>query len=377
MCFYYNQTEAERARYVKLLRLMGSLSNLFSASDKPYLDSRVTENLFCMCLGAKNLARFDCTADAQKGNVGIGIKTWVSSNGMQKIAEFNRLRPTYANLRGTDLIQKIAAYRNERIAFTMRAYNLNQMIYHCTVRSSGMIHVQECSLDTIDVDRIHIHRDSGQNIAFTDGKNEYSFNMSKSVLLKRFNNMQIVDEFPVQIIDNPYQALLDAFENGVQQQNIYAQRPHIYLGLYSISHGQKIVPKKSGLNHWNACGRPRSPNEIYIPIHSKDHRKTPDFFPPRDTPFILELPNGNEISAKVCQDNSKALMSNPNTVLGQWLLRDVFHLNEKELVTYSMLETLGIDSVIIEKISEERYRINFAKIGSYEKFIGAAPEDSE
>ncbi|MDO4425218.1 MAG: NgoFVII family restriction endonuclease [Planctomycetia bacterium] len=376
MCFYHNQTVEERQKYVKLLGLMGSLSNLFSTSDKPYLDSRVTENLFCLCLGAKNLARFDCTADAQKGNVGIGIKTWVSSNAMQKIAEFNRLRPSYVNLTGIELVRKIADFRNDRIAFTMRNYNINQMIYHCTVRSSGKIYIQECPLDFIDVDNIQIRRDHNHNIAFSDGINEYSFNMSKSVLLKRFNNMKIVEEFPVQIIEDPYQALLDAFDNGIQH-NIYSQKPHIYLGLYSVKKRKKFIPEKSGLNQWNGGGRARTADEIYIPIRQPDHQKTPNFFPPRDTSFILELPNGNEISAKLCQDNSKALMSNPNSALGKWLLRDVLHLQEGELLTYEMLERLGIDSVVIEKISEERYRINFAKIGSYEKFMGTVAEDSE
>lgn len=33
----------------------------------------------------------------------------------------------------------------------------------------------------------------------------------------------------------------------------------------------------------------------------------------------------------------KSIMSNPNKALGKWLLRDVFELPEKTLVTYDML----------------------------------------
>lgn len=38
-----------------------------------------------------------------------------------------------------------------------------------------------------------------------------------------------------------------------------------------------------------------------------------------------------------------------------------------------MLEKYGIDAVEITKNSEDKYSINFAKIGSYEQFMG---EDS-
>ncbi|MBF2056658.1 MAG: hypothetical protein IGQ45_05400 [Cyanobacterium sp. T60_A2020_053] len=73
--------------------------------------------------------------------------------------------------------------------------------------------------------------------------------------------------------------------------------------------------------------------------------------------------------SKVCQDNNKALMSYSNKELGQWILRKVLKLKEGELLTYDKLQTVGIDSVRIDKINDLEYEINFAKIGSYEKFI--------
>ncbi len=95
MNFYKEMTTDEQKNYYcKMLEMIGSLSNLFSESPKPYLVSRVTENLFCRCLDAENLSRSDVTADAKKNSVGIGIKTWVGSN-LQKIAEFNSLKKTY------------------------------------------------------------------------------------------------------------------------------------------------------------------------------------------------------------------------------------------------------------------------------------------
>lgn len=60
-------------------------------------------------------------------------------------------------------------------------------------------------------------------------------------------------------------------------------------------------------------------------------------------------------------------MSNPNKALGKWLLRDVFELPEKTLVTYDMLRIFGVDSVMFTKLEEKKYRIDFCVLGTYEK----------
>lgn len=72
--------------------------------------------------------------------------------------------------------------------------------------------------------------------------------------------------------------------------------------------------------------------------------------------------------AKVCQDDAKALMSNPNEDLGKWLLRDVLSLTENELVTYEKLENIGIDTVQLNKFEDETYEINFKGLGTYETY---------
>jgi len=83
------------------------------------------------------------------------------------------------------------------------------------------------------------------------------------------------------------------------------------------------------------------------------------------------------MSAKVCQDNSKALMSNPNSALGKWLLRDVLNLREKELLNYDKLQTIGLDTVVIYKIDNEHFDIDFTRVGSYEKFEVENGENNE
>ena len=66
--------------YFEMLQLMASISKLFSESSTPYLDYRLTENLFCKYYNAQNDAR-SCTAyDARLANLGIGIKTFIIRN---------------------------------------------------------------------------------------------------------------------------------------------------------------------------------------------------------------------------------------------------------------------------------------------------------
>jgi hypothetical protein len=46
--------------------------------------------------------------------------------------------------------------------------------------------------------------------------------------------------------------------------------------------------------------------------------------------FNLQIPTGEIFSAKVCQENSKALMTNPNKALSDWLLSEKFYSLKKE-----------------------------------------------
>ena len=71
-------------------------------------------------------------------------------------------------------------------------------------------------------------------------------------------------------------------------------------------------------------------------------------------------------------------MSNPNKILGKWLLRNVFELPERTLLTYHMLEIFDVDCVIFTKHGDLDYSIDFAKAGTYEAFYGIEnDEDNE
>ncbi|MEE1002696.1 MAG: NgoFVII family restriction endonuclease [Acutalibacteraceae bacterium] len=371
--FYKNQPLEQQENYKKMLSIIGNLTLLFSESDCPYLPYRAHENIFCKYFKAQNLARFDCSADAKKGNIGIGLKTWMG-NDDQKVAEFGKLRDTYKDLTGIELVKKISEYRNERIRVTKNIHGIESMIYHIVKRVPGCMQIIEYSFDYIDIENISVITNKGNanNTYFTDKKHTYHFSTSKNTLYMLFENIEVIDSFEVDIMLDPYTYLMnlkDAIPTSNYKEVINIDRKNqICLKLYSIKNGKKYVPTKSGLNQWNALGRKRDPNEIYIPYPSEDRKRTKGFFPSRDTVFTLHFPDGSSIPAKVCQDDGKAIMSNPNNSLGEWLLRKVFELPENTLITYKMLEVFGIDCVVFTKNSNLDYSIDFAEIGTYENF---------
>ncbi len=70
-------------------------------------------------------------------------------------------------------------------------------------------------------------------------------------------------------------------------------------------------------------------------------------------------------------------MSNPNSDLGEWILRKVLNKKPGELVTINDLIRFGIDSVLVEKINPAtpddavKYKISFASslYEDYKEFI--------
>lgn len=373
--FYENQPQVNRDSYKKMLTIIGNLTLLFSESDCPYLPYRCHENIFCKYLEAENLARFDCSVDAKKESIGIGLKTWMGQDD-QKVAEFGRLKNTYDELSGIELVKKISEYRNERIRVTKNIHGIDQMIYHIVKRIPGAMQIFEHAFDYINIDNISLlqNRGNNNNTYFTDGNHTYHFSTSKNTLYMLFENMDLLDSFEVEIMPDPYSYLMN-IQHNIQTETRATEftvprfnpESQICLRLYSTrANGTKFVAEKSGLNQWNAAGRPRHPNEIYIPYPAVDRARNPEFFPPRNTVFNLHFPDGSVIPSKVCQDDSKAIMSNPNKVLGEWLLRRVFELPENTQLTYEMLEIFGIDSVIFTKIAPLEYSIDFAELGTYE-----------
>lgn len=365
---YAELPEQKREYYQNMLKIIGSLSRLFSESETPHIDSRVAENLYCKAFKARNVSRADVSVDAVTNKEGIGIKTF-QGKGQQKIAEFNKDILSFNSLSGIEKAKKIAELRNKRIEATKRIYGVEELKYHCIIRDKGKILLSEEPMDLIDVRRLKLVKSSPKSLAFKDGKNEYGFNTSKSVLYKRFKRIIVFEEV-VEILEDPFNLLDNTLTKHKTEmlQTMHLKHQQIILPLYSIEKGVKVVPKKSGLNQWNAGGRNRGEDEVYIRIPAWIHRKFAGFFPKRETKFNLKLPNGEVISAKVCQQGDKALMSDPNKALGYWILRNVLQQPQGKLLDYKQLQELGIDSVIVRKTGAGEYSIDFAEEGKFEKF---------
>lgn len=367
--FFNKQSLNEKESYEVDLKVIGSLSNLFSSSDTPYLYYRIAEKIFCNSFNAQDLSRGDVALDAIKDGLGIGLKTFLQGNNksFQKVAEFNKDRESYTDLEEKELIEMISHLRNERIKFAENVYGIDRSIYHCVVRDKHTFKLHEEKMDYVDIANIRDVKKKKSTITFNDNLHDYSFNLTKSTLTKRFMTTECLHEFDVDIFLNPLLNLKTCFkERHFSNNKELRVLDTVYLPLYGRN--QTVFPS-SGLNQWNASGRDRNVNEVYIPIPIKVHSIKPEFFPKRDESFNLKLPNGNILKAKVCQDNNKALMSYNNKDLGKWILRDVLCLIEGDLLTYEKLKIIGIDSVRVDKIDNENYEINFTSLDSYEIFI--------
>jgi hypothetical protein len=407
--------------YQELLQTVAAMTLLFSDGPQAYIDYRFVEKLFILATKGKDISRSDKVFDAIVGNpqnIGVGVKTFMvrgnAQSSMEKVQEFTRYSGSGAfdNLEKADIAFKAAEYRNNTVLADSQEYgiDINNSIYHCLVRSggTGVIHEEPYPLINlnnicpIDVQGRVLDKfpNGNKGIRFSDGTNVYSYSKSKSVLMKKFD-LTLYKTFPPipLTIDqdiwkkisssNIEKSLLEALKASGTQSSTTEETEKltpgidfVVLPLYSTRGATKTVEAASGINQWNAGGRQRKYGEAYIPIPALVHRLAPEFFPERDKHFELVLPNSKDpVNAKVCQQGSKALMSNPNDRLCRWLYKvidskfsdyDFDRPPMREPFNYNDLQKVGRDSVIVIKdktSSRLKYEIRFAELGRYEEFI--------
>lgn len=352
-----------KGEYIKYLTLFAKLSRLFSKKPQPFIEYRIAENIFCKSFKINSLARSNMPFDSIYNDIGIGLKTFACPHNskFEKIAELGGFAREIKKYETNVLANKLSEFRNERLNFAYEHYNISKSLYHIVARKQNKLILFETDYKPIDVKNINSVKRIETSIQFNDGRNDYSFNIAKNTLFRKFVLPKNAFCFNVEIVNDPYELLYELFENtnfkpisdlAVEGVN------YVVLPLYSLKKNEKHIFEKSSLNQWNAGGRKRDKGEIYIPIPSSVHKKFPNFFPARDKKFNLQIPTGETFKAKVCQDRSKALMTEPNNAISDWLLRKKLHLKEGEIATFEKLKLLGIDSVIISKDIANNFQID-------------------
>lgn len=394
---------------------------------KPYLYYRNHEQLFARVFEVEDLTRKDSAFDAlgvfNEERIGIGLKTWIHTKDItyQKVAEFNKLAPTILiplMERGTPevVVRKVAELRNERIMLDKRLYKTDKDVYHYITRDNDVMNIIETTYDLIDLESLEFIKTDGKTYSFKDKFHNYKFYKSKSVLLEEFDASQgqVIEQIQIQQYDDPFEllkmikitddskGLLKAKDIVTKNQSMSKvvkeegscygdidnkdrNKDVIYLPLYQDKKEGRIVSECSGINMRHAKSKkkgsntPRPKYEVEIRISKWIHYIFPKFFgidalnkdEVKDAvlnDFDLILPDGRVLRGRVKQDDGKSLQTNPQGALGEWILKDVLGLKNREVVTWELLDTLGIDSLKVTKIDDKHFNITVAETGAYEKF---------
>ena len=356
---YNLQKEVDKIKYKRLLNGAASISSIGNDRSKtPKIEWRLAEIIFCKTFNAQDKGSSDISVDCVKNFKGVGIKTFQGSS-LQKIAEFNNKKkfPFNNSKNSIDIAKDVSSYRNYRLEKDQNLLNLNELTYHFTHRKNdNTISIHEQEMSKIDDNRICILKSNHSHIIkFTDKINNYSFNTTKSTLYKHFDLGNPLESFKYEYSKHDIDFLLNLYKKPSKKAI-----DEVILPLYSERTGN--VGLKSGLNGWNAAGRLRHPDEIYLPISSRVHRDSPNFFPKRDEPFSLVTNDGkNKFLSKMCQDGSKALTSNPNRALGEWILRNKLNLSYGTIVTRDILEKKNFTHFKISKFDNENFTIDLVR----------------
>jgi hypothetical protein len=407
----YSQLNVDQ--YAKALKFLGHLSHLFSESSTPLIVPKAAERLFALVTKSEDLGTQDKSFDALMPNgKAVGIKTFrmegKSEAKREKVAELTAQASSggFNNLNNEEIAVRVSELRNNRVISDANEIGatMEAAFYHCLIRKPGFAIIHEESYPTIDIGSIYpldrtghkisnFASDVNGNVWFSDGESDYTYSRAKNVLLKKFELAKGFTSQPIElhVIANIWELVLNGefasiFDSFLQDTEPDIQEEFIVLPLYgSRSADTKKVEEKSGINQWNAGGRVRSYAEAYIPYPVASKKEKPDFFPPRDQKFRLRLPSGKVVMAKVCQQGSKAIMSDPNSELVDWLFPVIdgslekakarFH--NRQPYTYQDLFRIGKDSVKIYRDQDKDwdYRMEMAQIGSYEQYLDGTDQE--
>lgn len=393
--------DKEKKEYIEFLKIFGALSGLFKDNQeganarKPYLYYRNHEQLFARVFDVEDLTRKDSAFDALanwKGNrVGIGLKTWIHTKDLtyQKVAEFNKLAPVVIepiikNGSPEEVIRKVSELRNDRIMLDKRLHGTDREVYHFITRDNDVMNIIETKYDLIDIDSLELIKSDGKTYVFRDKLHRYKFYKSKSVLLEEFDASQgeIIEKIPIEQYDDPFELI--KMINIPKNKNEIINK-EIYLPLYQDKKEGRVVSDCSGINIRHSkpkskgSSTPRPEYEIEVRVSKWIHHVFPNFFGLNAldeeqvknselNDFDLILPDERVLRGRIKQQNGKSLQTNPQGALGEWILKDILGLENREVVTWELLDRLGIDSLKITKLNDKEFKVTVAETGAYEKF---------
>lgn len=416
--------KSERQEYKDYLKMYGQLSALFnqksSSTGAPYLDSKFQETVYAKSFNSEDVdignTPHDIKSKFGQNIVGIGVKTWLNSNqSFQKVMQLKAYKNEIDRLTSQsskdELAFKIARIKNDRMLRDYKRLGLlkDKNIYHYVTRDKGRLVISETSYPLIDIDKIQPGELSKSSFTFKDGEKNYKYTFGDSQVWMLFGpeekNTEKLDQINLQLLEDPFKFLYDAFNNYNKENGVYTSkdlsRDYLYLPLYSYK--TKKVSESSGLNAWNGkpkthgSMKPRPNGEAYIPIPLELWKKYPNWVNPEidmskykqfknrthtsSYPIKLHMPDGQVFDAIFGQENFKGLQTNPQSVLGKWILDVIGIKNPQrrfadqpatEIVTMEKLMKIGYDSVKLWHQDESKPNdiwIDFAEYGSFERFM--------
>lgn len=165
------------------------------------------------------------------------------------------------------------------------------------------------------------------------------------------------------------------------------------------------------MNAWNglpktSCSTALRPiGEAYIPIPKIVWQQHPNWVNPqvnmddyqsyrRTTgqsgyPIHLHMPNGTIFDARFTQENFKSLQTDPQSILGLWILNALgieqpqrlrYDVPATNIVTMELLERIGYDSIKLwheDPQQPDEIWVDFAEFGSFERFINNEIQTTE
>ena len=422
MSVWDKYSKEQRDAYVNYLQMYGALSALFnqksSMTGAPYLDSKFQETIYARCFNSKDVdignTPHDIRSTFDNERIGIGIKTWLNSRpSFQKVMQLKSLRseidPIIDSHDAEALAYKLSAIKNQRLLTDYKRLGLvrDNNVYHYVTRDRGCMNIFETSYPLVDLDNLRPLKMTNSSLLYSDGYKRYKFTYSDHEIWMYFgentSDTVLLSKFPVNILDDPFDFLRFAFNDYIKSNLSYVRNnkydDEIFLPLYSYRY-KKVLPS-SGLNNWNSLPKSgttvRPEGEAYIPIPKILWRYKPYWVDPKvnmgdyklyhrktglsSVKIKLHMPDGSVFDAIFTQSNFKGLQTNPQSVLGKWLLsalginkpvRERYDLPSDNVVTMHLLQQVGYDSVRLWHKDPNKPRdiwIDFAEYGSFERFI--------